>query len=506
MKRNKYHVKEEFNMANLADALKTEMAWSKTWNGADALNTSFNSCLDFFGRAGAMRQASVSDKQNLFKEAYDEDKDIATKLLFFARDIRGGYGERDTFTDMLTWLADNHPESVKKNFWAILEYGRAKDLYALQGTKCESEMWQFMKEQFELDLHNMGEGKSVSLLAKWIATPDAKSERTAALGKKTAKALGYSYKTMREYKKKLRALRKYLDIPEAKMCAGKWAEIEYSKLASQCLIKHRQAFARHDNERYSEFINKAASGEVKMNTTTMTPVDIIRDVRTNYTPDLDTMWQNLEDYCSGNALIMCDTSGSMEWSHNVGQALPIDVAVALSIYFSERNKGDLKDIFMTFESNPHLVKITGTNLKDKLDNIMEADWWGSTNLEAAFDYLLEICQKHHISQEDMPDALVIISDMQIDSCVEGVSDKRITFYDAMAQHYEEAGYKLPQVVFWNVNARSATFHASMNTAGVTLVSGYSPAIFKQVMDNIGKTPLDVMMAVVNSERYKEVMA
>ena len=496
---------------SLGTAFKNEMSWGKTWNGADCLATTLNSCLDMFGRSGAMRQASTADKQNLFRKAFEENSDIAMKLLFYTRDIRGGYGERDTFTDMLKWLANKHPESVEKNLWAILEYGRAKDLYALIGTKSENAMWAFMKNQFELDLVNMEANKSVSLLAKWIATPDASSQNTRALGKKTAEMLGYNYKNMSAYKKKLRALRKYLDIPEAKMATGKWAEIEYSKLASQCLIKHRCAFARNDTERYSTFIDKASNGEVKMNTASMTPCDIVRDVRNNYTSDLDVMWSNLEDYCEGNALIMCDTSGSMTCgSHN--QILPIDVAIALSMYFAERNKGDLKNIFMTFESNPHLVQIDGCDLRQKYHNIMQAPWDGSTNLEAAFDKLLNICKKHNISQEDMPDALVIISDMQINGgwgygVVSGIdSDNKITFYDAMSKKYEAAGYRLPQVIFWNVNAANATFHAAADQAGVALVSGYSPAVFKTVMQSIGKTPIEVMMEIVNSERYAAIAA
>lgn len=494
-------------MGNLANTMKQEMAWGETWNGEAALNTTYDKCLDLFGRSGAMRNASVSDKQNLFRKAFDEDNDIAMKLLFYTRDIRGGYGERDTFIDMLRWLADKYPASVEKNLWAILEYGRAKDLYSLIGTKAESAMWSFIKNQFELDIKNMNAERSISLLAKWIATPDASSEKTAALGKKTAKAIGYNYRTMRDYKKILRELRRYLDIPEAKMCAGKWSEIEYSKLASQCLIKHRNAFNRHDNERYADFINKAAHGEVKMNTKTMTPCDIIKDVRQRAAEDLDVMWNNLPDYCSGNALVMCDTSGSMScFGSPKSSIMAIDVAIALSIYFAERNKGDLKNLFMTFESDPHLIEIDGVDLYDKYQRIKSAPWGGSTNLEAAFDTLLDLCKRGNVPQDEMPDALVIISDMQID-CVRDIDDNnRMTFYDKMLRKYESAGYKLPHVVFWNVNASESTFHASMDTKGVSLVSGYSPAVFKAVMDNIGTTPLELMMRVVNSERYANISA
>lgn len=492
-------------MNTFTNAMKSQTSWGKTWNGADCLKTTLNSCLDMFGRSGALRQVSASDKQNIFRKAFEEDSDIAMKLLFYTRDVRGGYGERDTFTDMLVWLANKHPESVEKNLWAVLEYGRAKDLYALIGTKSEGAMWDFMKSQFELDLKNMAAKKSISLLAKWIASPDASSKRTAALGVKTAKMLGYKYTNLSEYKKKLRALRAYLDLPEAKMASGAWSEIEYSKLASQCLIKHKKAWVRHDSDRYQEYLDDVNSGKTKMNTGAMTPCDIIRNVRDDYSKDLDTMWSNLTDYCEGNALVMCDTSGSMTWSGQ-GQMQPIDVAVALSIYFAERNKGELKNMFMTFESRPHFVEIDGIDLKHKYDNIRRAPWGGSTNLEAAFNELLRICVKGHVSQEDMPEALIIISDMQID-CVDGLTnDGKITFYEHMSREYEKAGYKLPQVVFWNVNASNPTFHATATQNGASMVSGYSPAVFKSVMQNIGVSPLDLMMEIVNSDRYSKITA
>lgn len=495
----------------MRNAIEDEMKWGKTWNGADALITTDSACLDLFGRSGAMRGASKSDKELLFSKAFSEDPDIALKLLFYTRDIRGGYGERDTFNQMFAHLATLNTESVEKNLWAVLEFGRAKDLYALIGTPAEKAMWAFMKSQFELDLDNMEHEKSISLLAKWIATPDSKSEKTKELGKRTAKALGYDFKSMSIYKKKLRALRKYLDLPEAKMATGKWDEIEYSKCASKFLLTHRNAFKRHDEERYSEFISKVSSGEETMNMGTVTPADIILKVRKNYTPDLEAMWKSLDDVCKGNALVMCDTSGSMTdygWGSHINlDVKPIDVAFGLAMYFAQRNKGDLKDLMMNFSDRPMFIKLNGANL---LDNYRIAEGapvnYSSTNLEGAFDLLLKTCKNGNVAKEDMPDAILVISDMQI-NCVEGLDrDNRMTFYDRMKKRYNIAGYEIPQVVFWNVNASNATFHASASSAGVSLVSGYSPSVFKQVMENIGTTPYELMMAIVNSERYKDIVA
>ena len=496
-------------MSKFAEAIKEENTWGKTWNGEDALRTTSNKCLDFFGRSGSMRSAEVSDKLNIFDAAYNEDADIAMKLLFHTRDIRGGYGERDTFNEIFAHLADTHPESVEKNLWAVLEFGRAKDLYSLLGTHEEASMWKFMKAQFELDVENMEQGNSISLLAKWIATPDAKSDKTAALGKKTAKMLGYDFKHMSEYKKKLRALRKYLDLPEAKMCAGKWDEIEYSKCASKFMLKNRKAFKRHDADRYQQFIDKVNSGEEKMNMGTVIPCDIMQKIYNGeYTPDLEAMWKSLPDMNSGNAMVICDTSGSMwnEWNLPADAVKPGVVAFALAIYLAERNKGDLKNLFMTFSDHPTLVEIVGDTLAQKFKLLLNTDWGYTTNLEAAFETLLDICISHNVPADEMPDELIIISDMQI-NCVQGIDkDTRMTFYDKMSKLYADAGYKIPHVVFWNVNASNATFHASGNVAGVHMVSGYSPNILKHVLESIGTTAYDLMMNVVNSERYMDIVA
>lgn len=489
----------------LREAIKEENKWTETWNGCDALGTTDSACLDFFGRAGAMRQASVEDKELMISKAFAENQDIAVKLLFYTRDIRGGYGERDTFNQMFRHLAVISPSSVTKNLWAVLEFGRAKDLYSLIETPAENDMWEFMKNQFELDLANMESGKSISLLAKWIATPDSSSESTKSLGLLTAKKLGYGFKTMKEYKQKLRALRKYLDLPEAKMCTGKWDEIEYSKCSSVFMLKNRNALKKHDPERYAEYFKKVDNGEEKINTGALTPCDILHKVNNDYSAELETMWKNLKDVCNGNALVMADTSGSMTWTMH-GGVTPLEVALSLALYFAERNKGDLKNLFMTFESNPHFVELSASTLYDNFREASRASWGGSTNLEAAFNKLLDTCIKGKITNDEMPDAIVIVSDMQINH-VSGVDrDNNITFYDAMKAKYSNAGYEMPQVIFWNVNALNPTFHAAKNTNGVSLVSGYSPNVFKQVMENIGTTPYELMMSIVTSERYKDIVA
>lgn len=493
------------NAGAFTNAVREDLKWGKTWNGEDAHVTTSNHCLDLFARAGSLRGAEKEVKQILISEAMVENRDIAMKLLFYIRDIRGGYGERDTFTEMFRFLGNVRPSAVHQNLWAVLEFGRAKDLYCLIGTVSEDYMWEFIKNQFELDLKNMEAGKSISLLAKWLATPDASSSTTKELGKLTAKKLGYNYKTMRKYKKKLRALRKYLDLPEAKMCAGQWDSIEYSKCASRFMLKNRKAIERHDKERYDQYIADVMSGREKMNAGTLMPHDIIQKVWNNdYTNDLEAMWKSLPDMNSGNALVICDTSGSMFWEESKGGGVyPGVVAFALAMYLAERNKGDFKNLFMTFSSCPKFVEIKGETLPLKFSTIQNADVGGSTNLEAAFELVLNTAIKGKMKSEDLPKTLIIISDMQI-NCVNGLAGDRMLFYDKMVKRFEEAGYKMPHVVFWNVNAQNATFHANLDSKGVSMVSGFSPNVMKQVLECIGKTPYELMMDIVNSERYKDI--
>ena len=489
----------------LNEAIEKEMSWGSTENGCDTLVTTGSSLMDLFARGGSMRGAEPVEQKILFSSAYRENADFATKLLFYIRDIRGGYGERDTFRNMLRELANINVESVEKNLWAILEYGYAKDLYCLIGTPAEDAMWKFMKEQFELDLENCEAEKGISLLAKWIATPTSSSVKTKELGKLTAKKLGYNFKTMKEYKAKLIKLRKYLDLPEAKVCSGRFAEIEYSKCSSRFLLKYRGVISKKDKDRWQAFNTAVSNGEATINTETLNPCDIIYEIEKNkYSPDLETMWNNLKDVCDANVLVMADSSGSM--TSGAGSIPPLVVAASLAMYFAQRNKGSLKDFFMTFSYKPEFVKLTASTLDKNYDIVYGAAWKMNTDLAAAFELLLNTAKLNNVPKEEMPDALLIVSDMQID-CVNGVSKSgEVTFFDLMNKRYEEAGYKLPHVVFWNVNAAKPTFLARRSDKGVSLVSGYSVNVFKQVMECFNTTPYELMLNILNSDRYAKIVA
>lgn len=495
------------NNNTFANALNTENAKTKTWNGADALNTTGSKCLDFFGLIGSCRNVHPLKKCTLFDEAFNESPDDAMKLLFYARDIRGGYGERDAFNQIFAHLAETHSDSVIKNIPNVMEFGRAKDLYTLIGTPAETAMWEYIKMQFNEDVENMKNHKPVSLLAKWLATPNASSKKTSKLGVLTAHKIGYTKNQMAEYRKTLSALRTYIKVVEKDMSANEWKNIDYSIVPSNCMLKNKNAFIRHDKDRYNEFINNVNSGKTTMHMNTVTPVDIMSKVlKGDNSVEINTMWKSLPQVDT-NALVVCDTSGSMFGSRYKNVVSPITVAIALSIYFAQHNVDGFKNKFFTFSNTPHLVSIKGDTLLQQYNSIINSDWGMSTNLEAVFDKILKIGIQYNIADKDMPKSILVISDMQINPYVCRQFKKGdITFTNSLKQKFASQGYTLPTIIYWNVNAQNPTFHATATSNGVMFVSGYSTNIMKQVMENIGKTPMDLMNTVLTSDRYKNITA
>lgn len=481
-----------------------------TENGAYALSTTGTKLLDLYGSIGGLRDADDKRVFNMLEAALAEDKLLATKIIFYARDVREGIGERDLPRRMLRYLAFNHPEMVKPNIKLMGEYGRYDDLYSLVGTPLEKDIWAFMRSQLIEDWNNMNADKPVSLLAKWIKTVDASSPKTRKLGIDTAINLGYA-DTIPTYKRCIRKLRKYIDIVERKMSNGEWSEISYENVPSRAALVHRAAFRRHDEERYSDYITKALEGKAKINTGAVTPYDLVHKVlyQENSWGDtefidsdgtVEAMWRQLPDYVDTDTNILCvvDTSGSMDGG-------PIEVALGLGLYFAEHNKGDFKDLFITFSSKPSFQAIRGETLCEKLKNMGREYWDGCTDLMAAFKLVLEHAQKFDVPEKDMPKAILVISDMEIDDASYiGVDYEYNTAVECIEEEYRAHGYELPNLIFWDVDSRHDVFHTDADRRGVQLASGESPAIFKSVIECLGFTPFESMMKVLNSERYRAI--
>ena len=486
---------------NFADAARTNGSFTRTENGAVALNTSGDALLDLFSTIGSLREANEDRITRLFADAYKEDPLFATKIAFYGRDVRGGLGERRAFRILIRYMAEYHAEALRPNLDLIGVYGRYDDLYELIGTPLEDDMWAAMKKQFEEDLQNLNDDKAISLLAKWIKTADASSEKTRKLGILTAQKLGYP---VYNFKRIVRTMRKKIGVIESLMSVGRWDEIEYSAVPSRAMMIYRNAFQKHDEDRYNAFINKAVNGEEKINSATLYPYDLIEKIwnmscyGANKVKDdktVEAQWRQLPNYVEEgtNALVIADTSGSM-------YGRPMATSVGLAIYFAERNKGAYHNMWMSFSVNPHIHVLKGETLAQKIGSIDMNDWDGNTDLKAAFNLVLNIAEKNDVPPDEMPKSLIVISDMEIDFC----GNKEWTFYDKMSAKFRKAGYEIPNIIFWNVNSRHDIFHADIKRKGVQLCSGQSAAVFKQMMACVGMTPVEAMAKTINSERYESI--
>lgn len=481
---------------NFSEVMREESKWTKTENGADAKNTTDSALLDMFATIGSMRSRSEDEIIQKFELAFQEDPLGAMRCLFYARDIRGGLGERRVFRVLLPYIAQKHYEELYRNLELIPEYGRWDDFYALIGTPMEEQFWPFISWKLFRDIKEMEAERPCSLLAKWLKKADASSPNTRKLGIYTAKKLGMS---VYDYKRLCVKLRRYIDVVEQRMSANEWDTINYPAVPSRAMMNYRKAFARHDQERFDEYLNKVQSGEQKINSSTLYPYDIVEKILYGHEDSkvLEVQWDNLPDYVDGdvNAVVMADVSGSMH-------GRPMATSIGLAMYFAERNKGAYHNLFMTFSGNPRFVTVKGDTITQKINFISKAEWGMNTDLEKALLKILDVAIENHCSQEEMPKLLIVISDMEIDCCTN--QKHRENFYDYVSRVYEEHGYKIPNVVFWNVNSRHDVFLADKNRKGVQLVSGQSASTFKNLISCVDKTPVEMMYSVLNSERYQAI--
>lgn len=489
------------------DNLKNQSNITYTENGAVTNKSSLSDCLDLFFIAGASRNLSNKDIYDKVTRAFVEDKDLTMKILFFARDIRGGLGERRFFRIAMQIVSRLSPESVDKNLKLFSEYGRYDDILAVYySPEIHDSVLSIIKNQLEEDKNNMNEQKQVSLLAKWLPSVNASSIETKNFARKIAFDLGISEP---EYRKTLSSLRKYIDILESRLCKKDYT-FDYSKQPSNAMLKYRKAFLRNDNERYTKFIEDVVKGNKKLNAGTLYPYQIVNKIKKNTfslsddeKKSLDATWKSLSNIeNSQNAIAVIDGSGSMYWSSQ--SVMPVDVAISLGIYFAEHNKGAFKNHFITFSMTPKLVEIKGNDIYEKVEYVSSFNECANTNIQAVFDLILDTAVKNKTPQEELPETIYIISDMEFDECARNGQNK-FTNYETAKQKFNKKGYTLPNVVFWNVNSRVSQVPVTMHENGTALVSGATPQIFNMVKSG-DINPLSIMMDILNSERYSNITA
>ncbi len=478
-------------------ALESEMNVTETLNGAKAYKSTLNKCLDLFGKIAACRN-DVKQAQKLFANAYAENPETATRILFWARDIRGGQGEREVFRNLFKYLVEENGEIGAKLVSLVPLYGRWDDLLVLENTSAWETVLNAIENQLNLDRVSYKAGEAVSLLAKWMPSINASSKDTKRLGRKIAAHLGM---TEREYRKVLSNLRTHINVVEKAMCSKEWSAIDYSKVPSRAAFMYRKAFAKQDATRYAEYLSAVEKGEAKINASTLYPYDIVeqylyKGARNDKTIDLQ--WEALPNYMEDkefNGLVVADVSGSM-------YGRPMAVSISLAMYIAERNTAEVwKNKFLTFSERPELQSIVGSTIGKRIDNLSRAAWAMNTDLIAVFKTVLDAGVKNDVPAEEMPSKLIIVSDMQFDQCCR--SNKRTNF-EEIQKLYRKAGYEMPQLVFWNVNAIGGNVPIEAHDTGTCLVSGCSPSILKSVLTDSVLTPVDTMNETVYTERYDAV--
>lgn len=501
---------------NFTDLIENELNFTETENGAVALKSTKSGLLDAFSKLATFREAEEETIIKTFNLAYAENKELAMKLLFYVRDIRGGQGERRVFRVIMNYLAKNKPEVVIKNLDNFAFYGRYDDLLCLLDTPVEREVLGYIYNTLKSDLKSVKQGGAPSLMAKWLPSVNGvKNTRNVAL--KIVKSLNMSE---REYRKTLSKLRRALDLVEIKIAENRYEEIDFSKLPSKAQMVYRELFMRKAQERYTAYLKELMLGKAKINAGTLFPVDIVGKVLREYNVSLanrylyDAMWKNLPNYFEGRnetGLCVVDVSGSMSGT-------PMEVAISLGLYCADKCNGPFKNRFITFSSRPELVKVQGEDIVDKVLNMQRADWDMNTDFNKVLGLILDTAIKNNCSQSDIPNKLYVISDMQFDYA--GGHD---TLHRDWTEKFAEHGYTMPAIVYWNVRTSNCgMFQEDKNGTNVAMVSGYSPVLFKNVIDGTqyeevmnekGEKvvkqqidPVTVMMTTLQNERYDRVSA
>lgn len=460
-------------MTTFAEAVKTTPEVARTENGMKAKAHSGNALVDLFYKIGASRGKSVTAD---FEKAFQEDSDLAMKIAFWSRDVRGGAGERQLFRDILVHLEKLHPETLEAVLPFVSEFGRWDDLLVFKTEKFKHMAYTLIGDALR---------ERNGLAAKWMP-------RQGPIAVEIRNFYGMSPK---HYRKSLVGL---TNVVESKMCAKDWDSIEFGKLPSLASARYNKAFGKNAKTAYEAYKARLTAGTDKVNASAVYPYDVIKTLRHGGDNVVaDAQWASLPNYI-GDASVMplVDVSGSMCCPVGGNANLQcIDVALSLGLYCADKNTGVFKDTFLTFSAKPKAQVVKGT-LAQKMSQMNSSDWGMNTNLHAAFDEILRIAVKGGVNASDMPQTLLILSDMQFDQCV-SFDDSA---HQMIVRKYKEAGYEVPNVVFWNLNSKD-NVPVKFDKRGTALVSGFSPAVMKGVLSGADMTPYGIMLATVDVERY-----
>ena len=474
-------------MTTFASAVQDQSA--RTTNGMKARASTTNACVDLFFKVGAMRGKDVTKE---FAAAYVEDRETALRIAAWVRDVRGGAGERQIFRDIIKFLEKRDQKDAARLMHKVPELGRWDDVLSVEDASLRIVAYSMIKRALE---------SNDSLCAKWMP-------RKGKVAAELRSALGWSPKF---YRKRLVEL---TNVVEQKMCAKEWDQINFSHVPSVAAARYKKAFYKNATEAYTAYVAelvkdpKDRAVDVKVNAGAVYPYDVLKGVSNyqwsaNYNATqrglIVEQWKALENFIGdANVLPLVDVSGSMTCPAGKNANVTcMDVAVSLGLYCADKNEGKFKDMFLTFSGSPQLLHLKGDVL-DKAAQMVKSNWAMNTNLVAAMEKILAVAKEGSVPQEEMPDMLLIMSDMQFDQCAR-FDDSAM---EMIRRKFEIAGYEIPKIVFWNMNAYD-NVPVKYDARGVALVSGFSPSIMKAVlaadMDNF--TPEAVMWSTIGRDRY-----
>jgi hypothetical protein len=456
---------------------------ARTANGMKARKSTAKATVDLFYNIGASRGKDITKE---FTAAYAENSDVALRIAQWARDVRGGAGERQLFRDILVHLEKRDPGAALALLKKVPEVGRWDDIFVFSTPTLKSAAYVMLGNALR---------ERNGLAAKW----------TPRKGKIAAEVREFFGMSPKQYRKSLVTLTK---VVETQMCAGDWDNINFSHVPSVASRNYKKAFNRH-TPAFAEYVAKLVAGDktVKVNANAIYPHDVLKGIAHSYSGQLNktetdhviAQWDALPNYVGDASILpLVDVSGSMTCSAGGNtQVRCLDVAVSLGLYLADKNKGAFKDTFLTFSSKPELVTLKG-NIVQKVDQMSKSNWEMSTDLHAAMDKILSVAVKGSVPASDMPAMLLILSDMQFNQCTR-FDDNAM---EMIGRKFEAAGYSMPQVVFWNLNS-SGNVPVKADKSGAALVSGFSPSIMTSLLaaDLDQFTPEGIMLKTVMSDRY-----
>lgn len=463
----------------------------ETENGALAYTTTDSKMLDFFAAIGGMRERDEKDIISLYLSARNEDKELADKVILYSRDIRGGLGERRIGKILLKTLANIDPQKVIRNFQLFVDMGRFDDLYCLEGTQVEDEMWKFMKETILTDYSKAKEGKPISLAAKWMKSINTSSKESRRLAKKFC---SISHMSEKAYRKILSALRSYTNVVETKMSANEWNTINYETVPSVAMKRYTCAFNRRDSERFTDFKSAVTKGEAKINATTLYPYDLIHDLIYDGSTDraiIEAQWKALPNYFKEGRNVVCcaDVSGSM-------YGMPMAASIGLAMYCAAHNTGDYHGYFLTFTDIPRFFKLDeNESLEKNVEKVSEEVGY-NTNLDGMLEAVFDMAVK----AQESPEALLIISDCEIDRFNYDPRNYE-DIVEKWTKKYKENGLAMPKLIFWNVEARQNTFLSKHTNPYVSFVSGCSASTFSNLTQLIDLSAYEAMRAILDKYEF-----